>query len=70
MLNEEDKLILRKTMGKLPAQQLQVLSFYYMENLRLKEIAELLGITESRVSQVHTLAITRLRAVFLRERKR
>ena len=70
LLNAEDKAILRSTMEKLPAQQLHVLSLYYMEGLRLKEIAEILDITESRVSQVHTLAITRLRAAFLRERKR
>ena len=70
LLNEEDKVILRRTMDKLPAQQVQVLSLYYMENLRLKEIAAILDITESRVSQVHTLAITRLRAAFLKERKR
>jgi RNA polymerase sigma factor for flagellar operon FliA len=69
LLNEEDKLILRRTMEKLPVQQLHVLTLYYMENLRLKEIAEILGITESRVSQVHTLAISRLRAAFFRERK-
>ncbi|HEY8965567.1 MAG TPA: FliA/WhiG family RNA polymerase sigma factor [Candidatus Methylacidiphilales bacterium] len=70
LLNEEDKVILRRTMEKLPVQQLHVLTLYYMENLRLKDIAAVLDITESRVSQVHTLAITRLRSTFLRERKR
>ncbi len=69
LLNEEDKAILRRTMEKLPVQQLHVLTLYYMENLRLKDIAEILNITESRVSQVHTLAITRLRSTFLKERK-
>ena len=70
LLNEEDKAILRRTMEKLPVQQLHVLTLYYMENLRLKDIAEVLNITESRVSQVHTLAMTRLRSTFLKERKR
>jgi RNA polymerase sigma factor for flagellar operon FliA len=70
LLNEEDKAILRSTMEKLPVQQLQVLSLYYMEGLRLKEIAEILDITESRVSQVHTLAISRLRVSFIKERRR
>jgi len=69
LLNEEDKVILRRTMEKLPVQQLHVLTLYYMENLRLKEIAEILGITESRISQVHTLAISRLRSAFFKERK-
>ncbi len=69
LLNEEDKAILRKIMEKLPVQQLHVLTLYYMENLRLKEIAEILDITESRVSQIHTLAMTRLRSAFFRGEK-
>lgn len=39
----------------------KVLALYYYEGLRLKEIAEVLQVTESRVSQIHTLAIQRLR---------
>ena len=69
LLNAEDKAILRRTVDKLPRQQLQVLSLYYMENLRLKEIAEIMDVTESRVSQIHTLAIIRLRSSFLKERE-
>ena len=69
LLNEEDKTILRQQIAKLPRQQVQVLSLYYMENLRLKEIALIMDVTESRVSQIHTLAIIRLRALFLKERQ-
>jgi RNA polymerase sigma factor for flagellar operon FliA len=69
LLNAEDKAILRRIVEKLPKQQLQVLSLYYMENLRLKEIAQIMDVTESRVSQIHTLAIIRLRAAFLKERQ-
>ena len=69
LLNDEDKSILRKQVAKLPRQQLQVLSLYYMENLRLKEIAMVMDVTESRVSQIHTLAIIRLRSAFLKERE-
>ncbi len=69
LLNDEDKAILRNIFEKLPRQQLQVLSLYYMENLKLKEIAEIMDVTESRVSQIHTLAIIRLRSSFLRERQ-
>jgi RNA polymerase sigma factor FliA len=68
LLNEEDKVILRETFKKLPKQQVHVLSLYYMENLKLKEIALIMSITESRVSQIHTLAITRLRAAFFKQR--
>jgi RNA polymerase sigma factor for flagellar operon FliA len=38
-----------------------VVALYYYEELTLKEIGEILGISESRVSQVHTKAIRRLR---------
>jgi RNA polymerase sigma factor FliA len=69
LLKEEDKGILREQLQELPQQQLQVLTLYYMEDLRLKEIAEILNLTESRVSQIHTLAINRLRAAFMRKRR-
>ena len=39
-----------------------MLSLYYDEEMNLKEIGEVLGITESRVSQIRTQAILRLRA--------
>lgn len=70
VLHEEDITILRDTINNLPRQQKLVLTLYYMEDLRLKEIAQILDITESRVSQIHTLAINRLRSSFERARKR
>jgi len=39
-----------------------VIALYYYEGLTLKEIGEVLGVTESRVSQLHTKAVLRLRA--------
>lgn len=69
-LHEEDKSLLREQLLGLPLQQIQILSLYYMEDLRLKEIAEILQLTESRVSQIHTLAIHRLRSAFNKARKR
>jgi RNA polymerase sigma factor for flagellar operon FliA len=45
----------------LPEKERLVLSLYYDEGLNLKEIGEVLGITESRVSQIRTQAILRLR---------
>jgi RNA polymerase sigma factor FliA len=44
-----------------PTEQ-KVLALYYYEGLRLKEIAQVLKVTESRVSQIHTLAVQRLRS--------
>lgn len=47
---------------ELPEKQRLVLSLYYYEDLNLKEIGKVLRVTESRVSQLHAQAITRLRA--------
>ncbi len=41
-----------------------VLSLYYTEELNMREVAEVLGVTEGRVSQLHSQAITRLRREF------
>lgn len=46
----------------LPERQRLVLSLYYYEDLNLKEIGKVLRVTESRVSQLHAQAITRLKA--------
>ena len=46
----------------LPERQRLVLSLYYYEDLNLKEIGKILRVTESRVSQLHAQAISRLRA--------
>jgi len=58
---EENKLVLLRTLDHLPEQERLVVSLYYYEHLTLKEIGRALGISESRVSQVHTRAMTRLR---------
>lgn len=47
---------------RLPERERQVMALYYVEELNMKEVGAVLGITESRVSQVHTQAIVRLRA--------
>ncbi len=46
----------------LPEKQRLVLSLYYYEDLNLKEIGQVLDVTESRVSQLHTQAILKLKA--------
>ena len=45
----------------LPDQERMVLVLYYYENLMLKEVGEVLGVSESRISQIHTKAVSRLR---------
>ena len=53
---------LTAAIGKLSAREQLVLSLYYDEELNLKEIGAVLGVTEARVSQIHTQAAARLRA--------
>ena len=45
----------------LPEKERLVISLYYYDELTMKEIGQVLEITESRVSQIHTKAILRLR---------
>lgn len=62
-LAEQD---LRDQMGeaieRLPEREKVVIALYYYENLTLREIGEVLGVTESRASQLHTKAVLRLRS--------
>jgi RNA polymerase sigma factor for flagellar operon FliA len=51
-----------KAIAALPEREKLVVALYYYENLTLREIGEVLGVTESRVSQLHTKAVLRLRS--------
>lgn len=53
---------LAEAIAKLPEREKLVLALYYDEELNLKEIGKILGVTESRVSQIHSQAAARLRA--------
>ena len=50
------------SIATLPEREKLVIALYYYENLTLREIGEVLGVTESRVSQLHTKAVLRLRS--------
>jgi RNA polymerase sigma factor for flagellar operon FliA len=52
---------LADAIGSLPEREQLVVALYYYENLTLREIGEVLGVTESRVSQLHTKAVMRLK---------
>ncbi len=54
--------IISKAIQSLPDSEKKVLVLYYYEDLTLKEIGEVLGVTESRVSQLHTRAIMMIKA--------
>ncbi len=59
---EEIKKVIVQAIEELPEKEKKVLVLYYYEDLTLKEIGKVLEVTESRISQLHTKAIMRLRA--------
>src|SRR5271167_1854968 len=56
------KEFLARAVADLPEKEQQVLALYYFEELTMKEVGAVLGIGESRVSQIHSLAVVRLRS--------
>ena len=58
----ETKELLADAISRLPEREKLVVTLYYYEELTLREIGEVLGVTESRVSQLHTKAILRLKS--------
>jgi RNA polymerase sigma factor for flagellar operon FliA len=54
--------VMRQEIKRLPEREKLVLSLYYDEGLTLAEIGQVLGVTESRVSQIHTKAVLQLRS--------
>ena len=61
-MRSEMKELLARAVAGLPEKEQQVLALYYFEELTMKEVGAVLGIGESRVSQIHSLAVVRLRA--------
>jgi RNA polymerase sigma factor for flagellar operon FliA len=58
----EMRRVIVEALNELPDKEKKILVLYYFEDLTLKEIGEVLGVTESRVSQLHTKAILKLRS--------
>ncbi len=61
--HNEEVQILQGCLARLKERERQVLSLYYFEGLRLAGIAEILGVTESRVSQIRQAALETLRSM-------
>jgi len=59
---EETRALLLETLNQLPEQERVVVALYYYEHMTLREIGLTLGISESRVSQVHSRAVVRLKS--------
>jgi len=64
---EELKQILKSTISHLPEKEKLVIALYHYEELTLKEIGVVLDISESRVSQIHSKAILKLRSKLLQK---
>jgi RNA polymerase sigma factor for flagellar operon FliA len=61
--------MIRDRILQLSRQQQKVLLLFYYEGLRMKDIAELMNISESRVCQVNTEAVLSLRAYLQRQER-
>lgn len=66
---EEQKKILAEAIEKLSEKEKLVVALYYREELTLKEIAAVMELSESRISQIHSQAILRLRGYLSRQKK-
>ena len=62
---EEMRHILADAINRMPEREKIVLTLYYYEGLTLAEIGQVLGVTESRVCQIHTKAVLQLRSRIL-----
>jgi len=58
----EIRTALAEAVGELPQKEKMLISLYYADELTMKEVGQVLGVTESRVSQLHSQAILRLRS--------
>lgn len=60
--DNQQRRLLAQAIDKLPERERQVIALYYLEELTMKEIGEVMGVTQSRVSQLCTQAVVRLRS--------
>jgi RNA polymerase sigma factor for flagellar operon FliA len=59
--------LIEQRLQELPEMQRKVLALYYFEDLRLREIAEAFGVTESRICQIHSQAILAIKALLRKQ---
>jgi RNA polymerase sigma factor for flagellar operon FliA len=59
--------LIEDRLRQLPEMQRKVLALYYFEDMRLREIAEAFGVTESRICQIHSQAILAIKALLRKE---
>jgi RNA polymerase sigma factor FliA len=66
----DQRRLLGRIIDRLPERERQVLALYYYEELTMQDVGRVLGVTESRVSQLHSSAMAHLQAALRRERWR
>jgi RNA polymerase sigma factor for flagellar operon FliA len=64
--HRELKQVIFERLKELPEMQRKVLALYYIEDMHLREIAEVFSLTESRICQIHSQAILAIRAYLQR----
>ncbi len=64
----EIKELLADSINRLPEKERAVITFYYFEELTLKEISAIMNVTESRISQLHTKALLRMKGKLFRHK--
>ena len=69
VVNEEIRRVIVEAINELPDKEKKILVLYYYEDLTLKDIGQVLQVTESRVSQLHTKAVLHLRSKLTNIRK-
>lgn len=62
MAEKELRAVLAESIGKLDEKEQTVIALYYKEELKIREISSILGISDSRVSQIHSSALRKLRS--------
>lgn len=62
LMEGEQREVLVEAINKLPTREKTLMALYYQEEMNLKEIGAIMGVTESRVCQLHSQAISRLRS--------
>lgn len=67
LIKSEVRKILINSIETLPESEKTVIGLYYVENMNLKQIGEVLDVTESRVCQIHIKALCRLKAALMRK---
>jgi RNA polymerase sigma factor FliA len=63
MTRDQELAVMKHAIMSLKEQERNVLALYFFEEMKLAEIARVMGVTESRVSQIRTKALARLREI-------